>query len=64
MREFLLRGTQAEKKGAEDSYLPINIIEDNMIFAKWRVLIDLGAVLNSYSCIEKFFSTRFFNLVK
>jgi hypothetical protein len=25
MREFLVRGTQAEKKGAEESCLPINI---------------------------------------
>jgi hypothetical protein len=27
MSEFLVRGTQAEKKGAEDSCLPINIID-------------------------------------
>jgi hypothetical protein len=27
MREFLMRGTQAEKKGAEGSCLPINIID-------------------------------------
>jgi hypothetical protein len=27
MRKFLVRATQAEKKGAEDLFLPINIID-------------------------------------
>jgi hypothetical protein len=27
LREFLIRGTKAEKKEAEDSWLPINIID-------------------------------------
>jgi hypothetical protein len=31
MREFLVRGTQAEKKGAEDSCLTINIIDKRIL---------------------------------
>jgi hypothetical protein len=42
MREFLVRGTQAEKKGAEDSCLPINYIEDTLKVQLYRLITVLG----------------------